>query len=522
MATERYPALQHYKRLHQKLVEMVPPEAADKTHIIILTGESTGYRHDTDRELSFRQESNFFWLSGCDLPGSFLMLYSMTPGSYISHLFIPEEDPLEVLWSPAPPSLAQAGDLYDVTNIGFSKDFTTSLTTVTSNITNHMIHVLPSSPLFPSQPTEVTSCLGSATSQYLLDALHQVRLIKDEYEIGLIKKANDISSRAHEVVMRLLGEGVKDQAHQNTSTNGIADPSLPSQWRITKEAEAEAVFVASCRREGSIHQAYLPIVAASTRASTLHYCCNDKEFAWGPNAHTRADLVHTHDHDHSCLAPQVLLIDAGCEWRNYASDITRVTPVGNGGKFTKEARDIYQTVLKMQLACIEAARPGVHWDQLHLKSHEVLVEELIKLGILKGEFETVLKSGVSAAFYPHGLGHSLGMDVHDVPSASKPSFNKTIPSSSTQNPEFYRYLRLRLPLEANMVVTIEPGCYFSPYQLAPVRNSPYIDHDVLSRYEEVGGVRIEDVVLITNTGCKVLTNVRKDIEWLESVASGRA
>ncbi|CAG8723599.1 4631_t:CDS:2, partial [Acaulospora colombiana] len=116
-------------------------------------------------------------------------------------------------------------------------------------------------------------------------------------------------------------------------------------------------------------------------------------------------------------------------------------------------------------------------------------------------------SGVSAAFYPHGLGHSLGMDVHDVPSASKPSVNKTIPSSSTQNPEFYRYLRLRLPLEANMVV------------LAPVRNSPYIDHGVLSRYEDVGGVRIEDVVLITKTGCDVLTTVRKDIEWLESVAS---
>ncbi|CAG8723591.1 4630_t:CDS:2, partial [Acaulospora colombiana] len=162
--------LQHFKRLHEKLVETVPPEASDKTHIIVLTGECTAYRHDTDRELIFRQD----------------------------HLFIPEEDPLEVLWSPAPPNLAQARDLYDATNIGFSKDFATSLATVTSNITNHMIHILPSSPLFPSQSADVMSYLGSATSQYLLDALHQVRLIKDEYEIELIKKANDISSRAHE------------------------------------------------------------------------------------------------------------------------------------------------------------------------------------------------------------------------------------------------------------------------------------------------------------------------------------
>jgi Xaa-Pro dipeptidase len=109
-------------------------------------------------------------------------------------------------------------------------------------------------------------------------------------------------------------------------------------------------------------------------------------------------------------------------------------------------------------ACIEAAKPGIHWDQLHLKSHEVLVQEFINLGIFKGEFKTVLESGVSAAFYPHGLGHSLGMDVHDVPSASKPSVNDTIPSTSAQNPEFYRYLRLRLPLRANMVVVSRFDC----------------------------------------------------------------
>jgi hypothetical protein len=103
-------------------------------------------------------------------------------------------------------------------------------------------------------------------------------------------------------------------------------------------------------------------------------------------------------------------------------------------------------------ACIASANPGVHWDHLHLKSHEVLVEEFLKLGIFKGNPKAILKSGVSAAFYPHGLGHSLGMDVHDVPSASKPENNKTIPASSSEAPEFYRYLRLRRPLEEGMVV----------------------------------------------------------------------
>ncbi|KAG8821899.1 hypothetical protein FRC19_007036 [Serendipita sp. 401] len=518
---ERYPASQHFEKLFWKLKETLPQEEAAKTQIVVLSGECTGYRNDTDRELSFRQESNFFWLSGCDLPGSHLLLYyefGRTSGTFKRHLFIPEEDPLEVLWSQPPPGLQEARALFDATDIGFSKDFASTLQTVIKNHHQHVLHVLPSSQLFPKHPTGIASCVASATDKYLLSAIHQVRLIKDEYEISLIRKANEISSRAHEVVMRLLGLGVSDgKHHANGAKSETTAPLMPHQWRISKEAEAEAVFVASCRREGALHQAYLPIVAASTRASTLHYCCNDKEFLWGPDTPSTADIAHDHNH---CLAPQVLLIDASCEWRNYASDITRVTPVGNGGKFTKEAREIYETVLKMQMACIEAAKPGVHWDTLHLKSHEILVQELLKLGILQGEFKTVLESGVSAAFYPHGLGHSLGMDVHDVPSASKPSENKTIPAESSKNPEFYRYLRLRLPLEKHMVVTIEPGCYFSPYQLAPVRNSPYINAEVLGRYESVGGVRIEDVVSITENGCDVLTTVRKDVEWLEAVASG--
>ena len=99
----------------------------------------------------------------------------------------------------------------------------------------------------------------------------------------------------------------------------------------------------------SVHQAYLPIVAASTRASTLHYCCNDREFSWGPvrphDHHNKNDFTHGHSKD---LHPQVLLIDAGCEWNCYASDITRTMPVGNGGKFTPEARAIYELVLEMQ------------------------------------------------------------------------------------------------------------------------------------------------------------------------------
>jgi Xaa-Pro dipeptidase len=298
---------------------------------------------------------------------------------------------------------------------------------------------------------------------------------------------------------------------------------MPSEWRIEREAEAEAAFVASCRREGAVHQAYLPIVAGAERASTLHYCCNDRDFAWGPVPH--ASIPHDHSLKASLnerrLAPQVLLLDAGCEWNNYASDITRTTPVGNGGKFTPEAREIYSLVLKMQNDAIESLKPGLHWDTVQYHCHLTLVKAFIKMGIFIGTEEEVLDSQVSAAFFPHGVGHSIGLDTHDVPSTSKPQpLNSTIPEQSGKHPNFYTYLRLRLPLATNMVVTVEPGIYFHSHLLAPHRSSKFIDHEVLKRYESVGGVRIEDVLVITAEGAENLTKVGKDVDWLERICGG--
>jgi Xaa-Pro dipeptidase len=171
-----------------------------------------------------------------------------------------------------------------------------------------------------------------------------------------------------------------------------------------------------------------------------------------------------------------------------------------------------------------------------------------RLGIFRAEAEedAVLASGISAAFFPHGVGHSLGLDVHDVPSASKPTLNPTIVRGGTElgHEKFYEYLRLRLPLQVGMVVvrllsccclrqsalcdllmsgaqTVEPGIYFHQHLLVGVRSSKFIDHEVLSRYEPVGGVRIEDVVLITPIGAENLTEVRSDVDWVEEVCSGK-
>jgi len=229
------------------------------------------------------------------------------------------------MWSVPPPTLEVASQIHEVSRVDHPDNLTKALRDLINSATDSTLHVLPKdNVLFPMVPQELTTLAVSpqarVADEYLLPALHQARLVKTPEELQLIKRANEISSRAHETVMRVLGAAVRGVITKGKGA-GETRPLLPGEWLIEKEAEAEAIFVASCKREGSIHQAYLPIVAASTRASTLHYCCNDKEFSWGPvrphDHHNRNELVHGVERE---LSPQVLLIDAGCEWINYASD----------------------------------------------------------------------------------------------------------------------------------------------------------------------------------------------------------
>lgn len=235
---------------------------AYQPHAVLLAGGTTSYRNDTDRELPFRQESNFFYLTGCDVPGSyFLALYSPTPSALVQnqelnyalkttlYIFEPAIDYL--LWSPAPPTLLEARDMYAVDEIEHPPKLVTAILQLPQGT---IIHLLPETDQFPniasSELDGLKEALQSApakTTEYLLPALHRTRLTKDPYEIAMIRKANDISSRAHEVIMRVLGLAVSGKIGKQSSHT----PLLPGEWLIEKEAEAEAIFVASCRREGS-------------------------------------------------------------------------------------------------------------------------------------------------------------------------------------------------------------------------------------------------------------------------------
>ena len=255
----------------------------------------------------------------------------------------------------------------------------------------------------------------------------------------------------------------------------------------TNERELEALFLKTCMERGCREQAYHSIVASGTAAATLHYVKNSAPLEGKLN----------------------ILLDAGAEADCYASDITRTFPIN--GKFSPESREIYDIVLRMQLECIDKLKAGILWDDVHAHAHRVAIDGLLKLGILKGDAEEMFQKRTSVAFFPHGLGHYLGMDTHDT--GGNANYSDT--------DSMFRYLRVRGMVPAGCVITVEPGIYFCRYIIEPYlkdeEQSKFIDESVLNKYWDVGGVRIEDNILVLANGHRNLTTVPKTVDEMEKV-----
>lgn len=271
----------------------------------------------------------------------------------------------------------------------------------------------------------------------LHSAIDTCRVVKDPYEVASLRHANRVTTAAHIAVLRALK-------------------------RVSNERELEAIFIERCLALGCKEQAYHGIFGAGANAATLHYVKNDENLKGKWN----------------------LLVDAAAEWGCYCADVTRTLPLS--GTFNDESRAIYEIVLKMQKECLSMVKGGVKWEDVHIRAHEVAIDGLLGLGILKGASrDRIIDEGTSVAFFPHGLGHYLGLDTHDT--GGKPNYED-------KDPEF-RYLRVRGNLPAGCVVTVEPGIYFCRFIIEPYLENPqqarYIDETVLDRYWNVGGVRIE-------------------------------
>lgn len=234
----------------------------------------------------------------------------------------------------------------------------------------------------------------------------------------------------------------------------------------------------------------------------------------------RGEILHGHYHNNEMKDGDLLLLDAGFETpEGYASDHTRVVPVN--GKFSEKQKEIYQIVLDSQLVAIEAIKPGVTYQGIHLLSCKVIAEGLIKLGLMKGDADEAVKSGAHAMFLPHGLGHMMGLDVHDMEDIGQIYVgydDETRPSDQFGT----AYLRMGRKLEPGFVITVEPGIYFIPelFNLWKSENkfTEFINYDKVQEYLGFGGIRLEDDVLVTEDGHKVLGKpIPKTIDEVEAL-----
>ena len=401
----------------------------------------------SDTDYAYRQDSNFYYLSGYEEPDSLILIRpDHDKEKFI--IFCRDRDPLREQWDGFRTGQDGAIQEYQADNAYSINSIDQMMPELLAGVKN--IYFSMSAPcgvdLKISQWVEdirKNTRAGAEPPHNLLSLdsiLHEMRLIKEDHEMDLMKQAADITTEAHIRAMQAVTPGMY-------------------------EYQLEAEYLYAFNKNGARSPAYNSIVGGGNNSCILHYVENNAELKDG-------DLV---------------LVDAGCEYKYYASDVTRTFPVN--GKFSPEQKEIYSIVLEAHKQSMEQAKPGNKWNLMHEKSVEVIVEGLLDLGLLKGTKDQVIENGDYSKFYMHRIGHWLGMDVHDV-------------GGYKQDGDWR-------DLEKGMVMTIEPGIYILDSL-----------EDVDDKWKGIG-VRIEDDIVVTESGFEVLTpNVPRTIEEVEHTVQG--
>lgn len=463
------------RKLHEinrhHLVEKLQSIKNAKGCIIVLQGGESQTLYCSDTEITFRQESYFHWTFGVKEPDCY---GAIEVDSGKSMLFIPELDESYVVWMGKIHPKEHFQKMYEVDEIFF---------------TNEVAKVLES-----KKPKQLLTLKGYNTDSHkysreaafdgisnftvnneiLFPVIAECRVFKSPMELDVIRYSNKISSEAHKEVMKYVRPGMKEY-------------QLESLFKHYVYARGGCRFVS-----------YTCICGSGENSATLHY-----GHAGAPNDKTIED-------------GDMCLFDMGGEYYCYTSDITCSFPAN--GKFTEQQKGIYNAVLKSSRAVLNAAKPGVNWVDMHLLADRVNLEELKKLGILQGDIDEMMKVRLGAIFMPHGLGHFLGCDVHDVHGYPEGCERREEPGLKS--------LRTVRDLQESMVLTIEPGIYFIEAVIRNALQNPsqacFIVQNVVEQYYGFGGVRIEDDIAMTATGCELMTDVPRTIEEIETLmASGR-
>ena len=427
-----------FEKRRRKLAKLI-----GKDGIAVIPTASTRVR-SRDTDYPYRPDSDFYYFTGFSEPNAVMILApGREDGSFI--LCLREKNPLTEIWDGHMEGLNGVKKNYEADQSFDIEDLETILSSLflgrqkvffTLGQDEALDKILMKSFNALSAGQRRGGVVPSEI-QALEPLVHEMRLIKSKYEISLMKKSAKISVDAHKRIFENCKPGVF-------------------------EYQIEADIIHEFGKHGAV-PAYTSIVASGQNACTLHYISNRDKMKSG----------------------QLLLTDAGCENEMYAADITRTIPVS--GEYSKEQKEIYELVLEVQKNAINSIKPGQTFEGLQSDAIKGLTKGLKKLGLLKGRVDQLIKSEAYKDFYMHGIGHWLGMDVHDVG------------SYMDQKGKSRKF-------ENGMVLTIEPGIYISKKN----KNVP-------TEYRGIG-IRIEDDVLVTKSGCDVLTKaLPKEIGEIESI-----
>lgn len=400
---------------------------------VIFSAETKKRSNDTD--YPYRQNSNFYYLTGFKEDNAAL-LFIKEKKRVKTVLFVQKKDEQMELWNGKRIGKKEAKQRFCVDKVYLIDDFEERFKEIVKAKRSIYYEL--------NQKDKKIKKITKLTKDFKLKddvakIIQKMRLVKSQAEILLIKESIAITAKAHERAMKFHKKG---------------------KYEYDLQAEIEHEF----KKNSAYSDAYTSIIACGNNANTLHYIQNDSLLKDG----------------------ELILIDAGCEHNYYASDITRVIPVN--GKFTQAQKELYNMVLDTQLKIIDMVRPNVKRSELQKKAQELLTRGMIELGVLKGSFEQLLKQERYKKYYPHGIGHWMGIDVHDP-----------APYTDVKGRE--------IALKEGMVLTIEPGIYIDKR-----------DKNVPKKYRGIG-IRIEDDILVTKDGYENLSYaIPKSIEEIEALA----
>lgn len=439
--------------------------------VILILGNNESPANYPDNAYKFRQDSSFVYFFGISHPG-FAGIIDVD--SREEYLFGDDVDMDDIIWMGPQPSVKEMA-----AQVGVSKSYPSEKLkeTVRKAVAlRRKIHFLPpyryDNMLLIEELTGLSAYMTAKhASLELIKAVVDLRSSKESCEIAEIDKACNVGYEMHTTAMRLCKPGVSEQY-----IAGVLDGIASSYGRMVS----------------------FPTILTQN-----------------------GQTLHNHDHSHILKEGRMMLTDAGVEMMNYyCSDHTRTVPVG--GRFDARQRDVYGIVLACHDKALELARPGITYKSVHVEVCKVLVQGLKDLGLMKGDVDEAVASGAHALFLPHGLGHMMGLDVHDMEDLGQchVGYDDEVQPSSQFG---LSSLRMGRRLKEGFVITDEPGCYFIPALIdkwrAEKMHPDFLDYDAIDKFKDFGGIRLEDDILITPEGSRFTgdRHIPITIEEVESI-----